>query len=155
MAAANTPTAQMATIAEATTTEIAEATSTDVTTTEAPTTDQKYEHAMVTIAQLLDRVDLMVARNEQPGTTKALKEFTPPSDWGTNYTTMKIDCKDVDYIVCTYKNDTDMHNSVIMHSTQYNKFWTGSNKNQTDGVKNYNMYWQHTKYDANVWEKVD
>ena len=124
------------------------------TATDATSTDQKYENAMATIATLLDRVDNLVTKNEQTG-TKTLKEFTPPADWGTNYTTMKIDTKDVDYIVCTYKNDTDMHNSVIMHSTQWNKFWTGSNKNQTDNAKSYNMYWQHTKYDANVWEKVD
>jgi hypothetical protein len=116
--------------------------------------DTVYEDVMSTISTLLGRVDNLEAKTEQTGTS-TVKEFEPPEDWGTNFTSMKIDTKDLDYIVCTYRNNTDMHKSVIMHSTMYGKFWTGSNKNQTDGAKGYSMCWQHTKYDKQVWEKVD
>jgi hypothetical protein len=143
----------LATIAEHT----ADGQSTDQTSAIMSTShEQKYLHAMATIATLLDKVGNLVEKTEGTSSTStAVKDFEVPEDWSTNYTTMKIDTKEIDFIVCTYRNDVEMHKNVIMHSSMWNKFWTGSNKHQTEGAKGYQMYWQHTKYDKKVWEKVD
>ena len=101
-------------------------------------------NAMDTSEPMDTAAEPIAIANDMPA--QLVPAFRPPHDWNTNYSTIKLDVKNIPYIFCTYRNTVGMHNHVLFHCTYRGNFFVGT------AGGNGTMVWKQTFYDRSVWE---